>query len=909
MAIDLFGDADDDSTAQKAQKTEGGRIPRKPRHAQGGSASEFGGHNLRTTIAQPTKGDPAQVERPKSTFSPQRTPANTNGPATQGGQDNDEHEYDEDSNSEDEEDSGTGDSNDEILDVTPTTANKHNETPFSAPAPSVPPASQPFALTHIANGSRLGNAARVVAEHPGYSLAAELLWQKQTEGEAAKLRTFRLEVTQQNDLVAFVFIRPSSPFLQVIHSIATYAVRGGTSDLHNKDFGFVGDRTDLRIPAPVMLDEKLWKYVTKKVVLDIGPLEVFYAQLQNKRKWYTPTDRTGAANASVPRMLQLPAPFLVFCLERQRTPFELHQFIARYATREDSEVNIDDCQLLMDWCIVAAHAGTSPTSSMLETALQTAPGDDENFLRWLRLTDCTLDLNLQATGTHGTPGPPPAEQATAMPQHTSPVPPKFAPPTTAMDPTADVWRQMATNLSQSIVAAAAALNPSNTDHATESYEDGGKKYDEFQLAILMGFSHSHDVTGVPRTWARFQYTKNMDTHRDNIKRKMIEWATSEDHPMHVSIDRGLFFTTASIRDIISLKFNPGGTIAEPETAHLGLSILMCRARSAATTAAIRRYELAAERSKRSRTLAEAEHELTAYDTGMALPDDYNELLRCLGTYCALLHALFGKKCAFYRHCYQIWTTMNSDYVFDRRTNFSPLFCRQIVWAIIEEGRAYFSQRLSTDDFIVDHPEEVRFPRSSLARIDEYVRDGTPIVRSTFPPQWVPGAVVGVQSPLASNASAVPLPFVGQTAPAGTTPTVVSGITTGTTRTNTRPPVVIRPTNVHPQLKAAMEPYIAKVKGIYLTAMLNHVGSTIDDLPKLAPEVSGSNGICYNYVLGRCASDSCNHSDGHVNAHDVTDEFATDLITKLRPAITEFMQNGLPPNARRRRGNGWRRRQN
>jgi hypothetical protein len=53
------------------------------------------------------------------------------------------------------------------------------------------------------------------------------------------------------------------------------------------------------------------------------------------------------------------------------------------------------------------------------------------------------------------------------------------------------------------------------------------------------------------------------------------------------------------------------------------------------------------------------------------------------------------------------------------------------------------------------------------------------------------------------------------------------------------------------------------------------------------------------VLGKCTLASCQHKDGHVNALEVTDEFAADLLMKLRPAITEFMTNGAPRTRKRR----------
>lgn len=102
---------------------------------------------------------------------------------------------------------------------------------------------------------------------------------------------------------------PTSPFIQIVHSlVATYAVRGGSSDLHNMDFGFMGDRTDLRLPTPVIMEEKMWKWITKKIGLDVPPLEAFYAKPGNARVLYN-DDASGGENTTVPRMIYLPPHF------------------------------------------------------------------------------------------------------------------------------------------------------------------------------------------------------------------------------------------------------------------------------------------------------------------------------------------------------------------------------------------------------------------------------------------------------------------------------------------------------------------------------------------------------------------------------------------------------------------------
>ena len=186
---------------------------------------------------------------------------------------------------------------------------------------------------------------------------------------------------------------------------------------------------------------------------------------------------------------------------------------------------------------------------------------------------------------------------------------------------------------------------------------------------------------------------------------MSEWATSPERDVQVPIERGLYIPDSTMKEILSLNFNPGGILAEADSADLGLSQLICRARTTAAKAAIRKYEKALEQSKKNRSMAEAQAVQVAhvaYDMG-ALPDNYHELLRCIGTYCAMLHALFGDKCVFYRHCYALWTVMNSNLVYEQRDGFTALYCRQIVWAVLMESHVYFSRRMSVEDFMNVHP--------------------------------------------------------------------------------------------------------------------------------------------------------------------------------------------------------------
>ena len=85
---------------------------------------------------------------------------------------------------------------------------------------------------------------------------------------------------------------------------------------------------------------------------------------------------------------------------------------------------------------------------------------------------------------------------------------------------------------------------------------------------------------------------------------MIAWATTTDakeRKEQVSIDRSFFLPDSTMKEILSLQFNPGGIVPEPDEADSGLSILICRARTTAARTAIRKYEKAKEQSKQNRS--------------------------------------------------------------------------------------------------------------------------------------------------------------------------------------------------------------------------------------------------------------------------------------------------------------------
>lgn len=123
-----------------------------------------------------------------------------------------------------------------------------------AARPIPPPAS---ALTHAAQ--------LLMDDSPPTALVSDLEWQRQVTGDATATKAFRGEVLQRSDLLVFAYMRPSSPFIHLLHTVGTFSLPGGDDHYKGKDIAFVGDRADSRVPTPVVLAPmQPWTWITKK---------------------------------------------------------------------------------------------------------------------------------------------------------------------------------------------------------------------------------------------------------------------------------------------------------------------------------------------------------------------------------------------------------------------------------------------------------------------------------------------------------------------------------------------------------------------------------------------------------------------------------------------------------------------
>lgn len=710
-------------------------------------------------------------------------------------------------------------------------------------------------------------------------LSDDLAWQRKVEGDSAKIKLFKTEVLQHSGMTVFVFMRPGSPFLQLLHSPQTYHTHRQDDDLRGKDIAFVGDRTNLNPnPTAVVLSEKApWTWVAKPFHLSATALEHFYADQANKTKLWTPPKKSKALRSiPLPKLLLLPTVFVGYCAQCARTPFELYQGVCYYMSKStaNTAISLDDCRLILDWCIGASHADASNTS-WLSYTVEAALPNSQRFHLWAakRLTASLGNLPAQPTIT------------THRHNH-EPAPPQ-----------AD-WKIIASQLSKGIVEGLRTSKGGNKPAAQQTdpmstNPNKGKDYDDQQVYMLMGFAHITDVEQLPQVWAAFQTTKNSDAHRLELGSQMRAWTDTTKIPIVKNMD----FSEKALGYIVKMQFNPPGCagVAYYSSLDKGLTILTCRPPEGEDIEALRAREMLEELAT-TRTLADVLN--TPSITGNIKPaEDYNELMLNLGTFCALLWSLFGDKCDYYCKCLSLYRAMEDTPVFVMRRNFSALLCRQMTWAIIEDGRRYFSRVLTKRHFD-DHEEggTIVFPKSLLDDLHQTAAHLTPINRPSFPSEWRP-EYQGNRKRAAHTlthgaASTAPLiqsqPTSTVRIQANNTPSVVSGLTqgspTGTKRYKRNATITgVRETDIKPGLKTLTMAHLRNHPYLNLKQVLEHSNMTFADLPKLNEYmVNGHNTLCYNYVLGHCTSQLCQYKNrgGHAPAEKVTDAFVREMIEKM-----------------------------
>ena len=253
----------------------------------------------------------------------------------------------------------------------------------------------------------------------------------------------------------------------------------------------------------------------------------------------------------------------------------------------------------------------------------------------------------------------------------------------------------------------------------------------------MRFGDPHSATGVialwgstdiPPIWDAFQQTKELASHRHNIRTGMQKWSKQKG----LDIDKAPFFTESSIKDIVGQNFNPGEAVTTFSRAQRGISILICRPKTAQEVEKIKDYEDARRETTHTAQFNDVRRRQKTQPSPP--PDTYHELRYSINTFCALLWTLFGEECDYYKGMLEIAETLDLQEVRVIHDSFTADICRRITWAILTDGRSFFNTVIVEAQF--RRTERFKWPTSLIHKIIDDVRFAQPIFRPNYPTEWI-----------------------------------------------------------------------------------------------------------------------------------------------------------------------------
>jgi hypothetical protein len=181
-----------------------------------------------------------------------------------------------------------------------------------------------------------------------------------------------------------------------------------------------------------------------------------------------------------------------------------------------------------------------------------------------------------------------------------------------------------------------------------------------------------------------------------------------------------FHNRREINSIITLRFNPGGCIAQYSMAKQVISILTCCARSAKEIEILHEQEHAAEQTAATRSYKESFELAKMPVRPPALM--YSDMKLNIASFCALLWALFGNEGNYYREVMKVLQVLDSRGGYAMRSAYMPEICRHILWVVLHEERQFLNKKLLSTAFM---PEKtVLYPMSLLNILDKVLNAET-----------------------------------------------------------------------------------------------------------------------------------------------------------------------------------------
>jgi hypothetical protein len=177
----------------------------------------------------------------------------------------------------------------------------------------------------------------------------------------------------------------------VLHSPMKFvAISEATQHLQGRFVGFVGDRTAMKDPTPIVLpQQKTWKWETKMASLDAMALEAYYTADPTRRgRQWVPDQANAHEWMAVKAILLLTIPLVLFrAIWEEGKPLMPHKIrglvMAFIHEAVDMAKASMDWDLILSWCILATQQDTNGNSFLRMPVDAITEKDDKYFSKWI----------------------------------------------------------------------------------------------------------------------------------------------------------------------------------------------------------------------------------------------------------------------------------------------------------------------------------------------------------------------------------------------------------------------------------------------------------------------------------------------------------------------------------------------
>jgi hypothetical protein len=379
------------------------------------------------------------------------------------------------------------------------------------------------------------------------TIQAELAIQlRGTPGDPANWMSFREFVVNVQEFQVYLAMLGSQTHVSMIHTPGVYySLASATSTYQGKVLAFIGDQRATKKTTPISLPTtKTWEWHTGNAVTNVDKFMEFHDVEANKGNLWTPTVGDGApAELKVPNLVAIPN-MLVDLLQNQGsavTPYGVLASIDDFILQSGELGDGDHWEYVRKWCLVAGQANANGKSKVfLDTAPVTV--DDKDFDRWV---GTRLDIAF---------GPRPATSAAPAAGMKGNQP--------AMDFLA-LLKMLSTTIGTNMMQFSQTVTPTVGSTGTTDGDTAlatGKGFDQDQIAKLKDACGVRNAQQIPAIWSVIQSTKgkSFDTYRAHIAKSLNLRCRSH----HIDRDKSIFLEAKFFEDLVALRFNPGGPVAQ-----------------------------------------------------------------------------------------------------------------------------------------------------------------------------------------------------------------------------------------------------------------------------------------------------------------------------------------------------------